>query len=178
MYIVLGSSKYGKTDQLPGLFYVVTEFFHVYYVPLIPLHSVVMLEGSGEKIYKKIPMAWKSVLVTYLRGLVGVGAFVCTAIFLGIMFNLFQKNKDRQLVDNVWYFLGFAILGWLLVVLSYYGSKPSPVRALELARHLDIPMENIVDHYLDDPRVEELMNQPKEEQPELPGSDVNSPPPA
>ena len=162
MYLIFGSSNYGKTDALKGLFYVVTEFFHVYYVPIIPLGSRVMVEGTDEKLFKKIGFSWKSVLVTYLRGVGGVAAVVFTAIFLGTIFEVFHKQKDKALFENQWYYLGAAIVCWSLVVLSYFWTKPSPVRALELAKVLNIPMEDLIDHYLDDPRVEMLMSQAKE----------------
>jgi hypothetical protein len=165
MYLVFGTSKYGKTDHLPGLFHVMTEFFHVYYVPLVPLRSAVHMDNAGEAPGTPISMSGKSVLVTYLRGLVGVAAFLSTLIFLGTMFNVFNPRKHPHVIENRWLFLAAAVVGWFLVALSYRWTKPSPVRALELANTLDLPMESIVEHYLDDPQIEAMINKSREEVP-------------
>lgn len=162
MYVIFGSSKYGKTDVLKGMFFVSTEFFHLYYVPLIPLRSAVYVEGTNDKLFKPIGMSWKSVFVTYLRGIGGVVAAVCTLFFLDSVFEFFPKARHKAVMENQWYYLAGAIVCWSLVVLSYFWTKPSPVRALELAKVLNIPMEDLIDHYVDDPRVEAMMNQPKD----------------
>lgn len=162
MYLIFGTSNYGKTDELPGLCYVATEFFHVYYVPVIPLRSLLIVEGTDEKQFKKIDMSGKSVMLTYLRGMAGVGALICTVIFVATCFHLFNWHKDKALADNKWYFLAAGIVGFVVLVLSYLWMKPHPVRALELANILGIPMDKVVDLYVDDPRVEMMMNEPQD----------------
>src|SRR5438128_80911 len=76
MLIVFGQKNYGKVDQVPGLFHVVTEFFHLYYVPVIPLKSYLMLDGDGAAVHRApIKLNLKSILMAWLRALF-VAAFV------------------------------------------------------------------------------------------------------
>jgi hypothetical protein len=89
-----GERLYGQVDRVPGLFYVSTQFLHVNYVPLIPLRSYIVIEGSedGENFRgKKVPLKLKSVLVGYLRGWLAAITLFCafvsgmagTAFFIG-----------------------------------------------------------------------------------------------
>jgi hypothetical protein len=65
-----GQRLCGKVDRVPGLFYVSTKFFHVDYMPLFPVGSYLVIEGTeqGEKFHgTKIKMRWKSVMAGLLR---------------------------------------------------------------------------------------------------------------
>ncbi|MFO1092649.1 MAG: hypothetical protein U0992_04940 [Planctomycetaceae bacterium] len=82
--VVFGQRLCGQVDRISGLCYVSTQFWHIDYVPLIPLRSYVIAEGSedGEGGFRgvQIRMSPKSVIAGYLRAwLAGV------AIFGGIM---------------------------------------------------------------------------------------------
>ena len=43
MIIVWGTKLYGKVDEVPGMFHVATRFFHLWYIPLVPLSSAVTM---------------------------------------------------------------------------------------------------------------------------------------
>lgn len=61
----------GRVDQVPGTCYVATRFFHLYYVPLIPLSSWVIVHGSENSAGFKgqqIPLSMKSVMFGWLQG--------------------------------------------------------------------------------------------------------------
>jgi hypothetical protein len=94
---VHGEQLYGQVDRVSGLFYVSTLFFHVNYVPLVPLRSYVVLEGSekgGAFHGKKVPLHLKSVAVGYLRGWTGV-ATICLAAASGFLgTTLFLNGPD------------------------------------------------------------------------------------
>lgn len=80
MFIVFGTRLYGKVDEVPGLFHVATNFFHVWYLPLIPVGSVVVLDKRGGAFRgAKIDLSVKSVLVAWAR----LWLFVA-AIFAGV----------------------------------------------------------------------------------------------
>ena len=69
----------GKVDRVPGYFYVSTQFWHIQFVPIVPLRSYIVLEGSEQgNVFrgKPIPLRLKSVLVGYLRGWLAAIAFV------------------------------------------------------------------------------------------------------
>ncbi len=140
MFIYFGTSKYGKTDCLNGLFYVVTDFFHVYHVPLVPMGSYVMIDGTNNTRGAKIGISGKSVLVGYLRCFGVLAAIICTALF-ALPFMEGRAANNKVFSEERILYLGIAILSVVLVVLSYYWTKPSPVRALQLAEKLGIPME-------------------------------------
>lgn len=77
MILIWGQRLYGKCERVPGEFYVATKFFHLWYIPLIPLGSWVVIEGSDtEDGWSGTPLSVvaKSVIFAYLRALLVVGA--------------------------------------------------------------------------------------------------------
>ena len=79
MVIVWGSRLYGKVDVVPGFFHVATRFGHVYYLPLIPTQSFVVLGQSGDQFRGvAIPLSAKSILLAWLRALLVVTVIVAT----------------------------------------------------------------------------------------------------
>jgi hypothetical protein len=79
----VGSELYGAVDRIPGLCYVATKFAHVFGLPLLPLGTYIVWEGSehGEGFQgKRVAMNWKSVLIGYYRGWVGALAVVLFAL--------------------------------------------------------------------------------------------------
>jgi len=68
MVIIWGQRMYGRVDRFAGS-HVATRFFHLYYVPLIPLSSWLVLEEQteGNFIGLQLPLQWRSVLLAWLR---------------------------------------------------------------------------------------------------------------
>src|SRR4051812_32568123 len=80
---VYGERLFGRVDRVPGLFCVATMFFHVNFVPLCPLRSYLVVEGSEQGDGFKgvrIPLRFKSILAGYLRGWLGAAA-----VFTGLV---------------------------------------------------------------------------------------------
>lgn len=46
MMIIFGQRLCGRVDQVPGICYVATRFFHFYYLPLVPLSSWAIVHGT------------------------------------------------------------------------------------------------------------------------------------
>src|SRR3954470_304932 len=69
MVIIWGTTHAGKVDEVPGLFHVVTQFGHLYYIPLIPTGSYIVLEKNSDGGFRgaSIPISFKSWLVAWLR---------------------------------------------------------------------------------------------------------------
>ena len=68
MLIIYGSRLYGKVDVVPGLFHVETKFGHLWYIPLIPVGSYLVLNKTGDGWNGvQIPMSFKSVCYAWLR---------------------------------------------------------------------------------------------------------------
>jgi hypothetical protein len=104
MLIIWGQRLCGKVDEVPGLFHVRTRFFHVYYIPLIPLATFIILAGSetgnGFK-GKQISMSFKSVLFGWLRGGCVVGAIVGTIVAIVNACQLGGPDSEDALVGLV-----------------------------------------------------------------------------
>lgn len=49
MYVVGGTSFYGDRDSVPGLFHVANKCVHLYYVPLIPLGTYLVFDGTEQE---------------------------------------------------------------------------------------------------------------------------------
>jgi hypothetical protein len=81
--IIFGQKMYGKVDRVPGLCYVVTQFAHLNFLPLIPTGGYIIIEGTesgGEFRGKPIGLSLKSVFAGYVR--VWLITLICGAISL------------------------------------------------------------------------------------------------
>jgi hypothetical protein len=80
--LLWGQSLYGRTSESRGRCYVATRFFHVYGVPLLPLASYVVVEGSEDSHGfrgRPIPLHRGSITLAWLRAacvLLGAAAAV------------------------------------------------------------------------------------------------------
>lgn len=133
MIIVWGERMCGKVDQVEDLVHVATKFFHVQYVPLIPLQSFIVISNTqshGEFNGLAIPMSIKSVLSTYLRTalLIGCALFMFRAF---TMFNSVESSSVLAMVNlMVGGFLGISF--WA----SFQLMRADEVRAKELFQEL------------------------------------------
>lgn len=83
MIVIFGEKSYGKVDRVPGVCYVVTIFAHLNFLPLIPLRSYIVIEGTesgGEFRGKEISVSLKSALAGYARAWVGLVAAAAGAV--------------------------------------------------------------------------------------------------
>lgn len=89
MVIIWGQRMYGRVDRFAGS-HVATRFFHLYYLPLIPLSSWLVFEerGDGDFVGVQVPMQWRSVLSAWLR----VGAIVGLLVSLLHLFGSGPSN--------------------------------------------------------------------------------------
>jgi hypothetical protein len=88
MIIVWGSGLYGKCDEIPGgLFHVATKFGHIYYLPLVPTASHIILSKDGDGFRGvDIGLSGKSILLAWLRAGLIVGG-ICMTIAGIVMMN-------------------------------------------------------------------------------------------
>src|SRR5438067_10436975 len=95
MYIVWGSKLMGKVDVVPGLFHVATKFGHIYYIPLIPTASFVVMSQDGTG-FRGVPigLSFKSIMVAWLR----VGLFLAAMIASGTVLMLATDKHPPSLV--------------------------------------------------------------------------------
>ncbi len=119
MMIIFGRTWYGAIDGIEGLGPVRTMFFHVFWVPLVPMLSVV----GG---YQLRALHWRSVLMTYVRTL----SLWC---MIGCLYTLYDSSGSASSPGAQWSWgLGALAFGTLLIF-SYV-----PMRTASLTRALAI----------------------------------------
>jgi len=77
--LIWGKKLFGRLDRLPGAFYIATLFHHFWFMPLLPIESFVVFEGTeyrGQFQGVPIPLDWRSVLMAYGRGVLVVSGVV------------------------------------------------------------------------------------------------------
>lgn len=129
--MILGTFRYGRVDQVPGRFYVATQFLHFCFVPLIPLQSYVI---KGEELEKfqgiPIPMSLKSVFMTWGR----------TILFLYVATTLW-KTWTGGFTESQLMWMGGATA--LFVASLFYLPRASFNRAVQLGLAAGIPPQEI-----------------------------------
>ena len=141
MILVYGQATYGKVDQFADNFHVCTQFFHLYYIPLIPQRSFLVRGASadeGDFQGVEIPLSRKSVLIGWARAalilvlVLGIGLGLS-----GLLESWSGNRKTMALAPLVLPFLTAAGAG-LVYWLTQRFSGASPRRARELAALLDL----------------------------------------
>ncbi len=128
--VYLGERRYGRVDHVPGLFYTSTTFWHINYIPVFPLRSYVVLEGSEDgREFRgtQIPLRFKSVAAGYLRawlGLVacfaaGVAGLAMTGFYLGEPNVVVAFGTAGALVGILWFMFNTRSRWFLLVQLLF-----------------------------------------------------------
>jgi hypothetical protein len=137
MIVIWGSGVYGKVDEVPRLFHVATRFGHLYYVPLIPLGSVVVLQNSPDGFYGvSIPFSGKSIILAWLRAVLVLGAIA------GVVYGAIQLF-DGNYNQGAGFLLGAAIAlgGWVYSKKARNINRASYARAVQLGELLDMSEE-------------------------------------
>src|SRR3954462_10886484 len=85
--VYFGWDLFGKVDRVPGRFHVATEFFHVWFLPVAPHRSFMVLEGEGTargvsvvpiaNSHKSLLVVWGRLLLWPLCVLGCVGTILC-----------------------------------------------------------------------------------------------------
>ncbi|HVT80907.1 MAG TPA: hypothetical protein VHM90_09640 [Phycisphaerae bacterium] len=135
MYLHFGQKPYGKCDVVPELFYVSTWFFHVDYVPLIPLHSKLVLEQQGSSYsVVDIPFSFKSMLYAWAR----TALFAALAVL--VVVTCVSYSEHERAADAVGPGVGALVCGGLFALVMIYPRKrmPSYARACQLAAHAQL----------------------------------------
>lgn len=129
--IVYGVRKFGKVDTLENGAHVATQFVHVWFIPLVPLKSHLVVSEDGNNFQGiPLPFSGKSLLAAWLR------TFLVFAT-LGSLAAMVAAIAEGELegLDVVIAAPSFGLAAAACVatfVLSYKFFKPSPARAREL----------------------------------------------
>jgi|GEM_PF-1472004 hypothetical protein len=134
MVIVWGTTNAGKVEEVPGgMFHVITQFGHVYYIPLIPTGSFVVFEKTADGGFRgaPIPMSFKSILAGWVRG-GSIVAILASVVAVPIMLS------DARNAPSAWIPVLIGISAIAALILSYklkFFTEASYERAKELAQH-------------------------------------------
>jgi len=137
MVIISGTRMAGKVDVVPRIGYVSTRFFHLYWVPLLPLQSFLVFSEDGDNV-NGVPLSlqWKSVLVGWLRGASWL-TLVAAPVLAVLTF------ADNHPVHG-FLAIGLWVLAALALPLTHYLPgirEASYERALDLARRTGLSPE-------------------------------------
>jgi hypothetical protein len=123
--IIFGQRMYGKVDRVPGICYVITIFAHLNFIPLVPVRSYIVLEGTeegGEFRGKEVSVSLKSVLAGYLRVWCGCAALLLSVLaFLGLGMMVDQLKISPVFAPVAW------VTGVLAVLTLWVRGKPGAI---------------------------------------------------
>lgn len=137
MVIVWGQQLYGKVERVKGEVYVATQFFHLWYFPLIPLKSFIVFEGTETPEGfqgKEIPIHMKSVFFSYLRG-----TLTTIAIFMGVFAGLAFLIESKDSLSIFLTLAGIFGLSIASLLLTFRFSNASRESIEEMKRQLSRP---------------------------------------
>jgi hypothetical protein len=145
MFLHFGHRNYGKVDVVPDLCYVATRFFHVNFVPLIPLESSIILAGTekADNIQGiKTSLSLKSILVAWFRAGLYFGMATILVFGLVLAIDCLQPRhaSDWLAVLGV---LGVAGLVGIILWLTYRFNRAGFDRAMQLGAELGLEPEHI-----------------------------------
>ncbi len=136
--IPYGTLYYGKVDQVSDVLYVATLFFHIGFIPLIPLKTFVLFDKKSKYQHLggvRIRINLKSVFVGYMRAIFMVlgiiGILYGIALFLIPEFWGYTSSAIEEVLP---YFIG-GVVCILLYALSFELFRASDTRAKQL-KHL------------------------------------------
>jgi hypothetical protein len=132
-YFVFGYAYFGTCDRVPGHIYLVTYFFHVAYIPLVPLNSFIVTSWRDEQLFgKEIPISKKSVVLAWSRML----SFFIT--FFAAIYTVGAWNSGTRLEAIVATAITAAAFITYLLLMILPRRPTSYKRACELGLHAEI----------------------------------------
>jgi hypothetical protein len=131
---VFGTRGYGKVDCVPGVCYVLTHFFHINFLPLIPIRSFLIIEepGGGPPRGFRMPINLKSMAIGYVRGW-SIGAAIIAGFFAVITLTGNKPDETAAVVCAL-----IALAGAAAFPLSYLVRNANPQRTAELLARLGV----------------------------------------
>lgn len=165
--IVFGLRTFGDCSEVPEHFHVATKFFHVWYVPLIPVGSFLVLEEDDDDSFRGISLGldFRSLLMAWFRAFWVLLALGCIGFGVMALINgppvLIGPEQLAKLLPAAAAGIAFkivyygpyaaAVLGFLFGVgvyfLSHVFNEASLGRARKLCEKSGYPIELIEAHF-------------------------------
>ncbi|HEX8916072.1 MAG TPA: hypothetical protein VF796_27235, partial [Humisphaera sp.] len=142
MLFIFGTRLFGKCDQVPGCFHVVTRFGHVNFIPLIPMGSyAVFSQHGGEVRGVPIGLSMKSVLVAWLRAFAVLAAVVTLFVLCAALGSRGGSGRSSLPTAAAAFAcaVGLAAFSWRFKGITHAGFE----RACELGRKMGLTAEGM-----------------------------------
>jgi len=141
----IGIRRFGVVDGVPGCFSVATLFFHIMWIPIIPLRTCLFVLGAtndGSEVAVPIPISVKSILIAWTRAATSVagvvaGLIACVGAIAGIV-GLDDDPKSRQVVIVS---AAIAVVCFFIFAVAWQFKTCSAQRGEKLALLLGFPPE-------------------------------------
>jgi hypothetical protein len=166
MILIWGQRNYGQVDKVGDFCYVATQFGHLWFIPLIPIQTWIVIAGSESgNCFRgvQIPMSGKSILIAWLRAASIIAMPILLILSLVATVGAFEARPTTSLFEALvkWSLLAASIVA---LVLSYKMSHAGIPRAMQLADHLGVPRLAMLKVVQPDRTEEELATQTEEPQ--------------
>jgi hypothetical protein len=145
--IHFGTVLFGKVDEVPGLFYVKTQFFHLNFLPLFPMNSFVIHAATetseGQFSGRSLGYNWRSIMAAYVRAVlfIVIGLTIAAVLVTAIL-----CCQGEPCWDYLGAFLLCLLGGTSLLCATFRWARPDAVRALKYAGILGISLEELARH--------------------------------
>lgn len=96
MLVLYGTKFYGRTDEVPGRFYVATKFQHLYALPLVPLGSYLVLIGPEEDRLLPLGFSFKSLALAWIRAIAILAFIPCFMMALMQLRHISSDGIGRE----------------------------------------------------------------------------------
>ncbi len=147
MVYIFGTRTFGKVDRVPGLFFVTTKFFHINFLPLIPLGSFVVLEGSNTGYTfrgRSVGLSLKSLAVAWGRWVLVIAGLICG--FIGLISLAAGARGDAVLLLSGFGLCLIPVLFLGLFIATFIFNKASHAQALHLGDQLGLSRRLVARH--------------------------------
>jgi hypothetical protein len=141
LMVFFGTRLYGRTDRVPGAFFLATEFIHTMLIRLLPVGTWLVLDpmkrgglAEQEWVGAKIGFNFKSLLVGWARGLVGAFAVFTSPLWLVTVTT--PSSSPSEIRE---FTLAVAVAWTLFFLVPLFGGKASFSQARALLEKTQQP---------------------------------------
>ena len=146
MIFIWGSRLYGRVDDMPGGLHVATKFGHLWFIPLIPMGSTLVIEKDRSQ-YRgvPIPMSFKSILLAWTQAALIVAGIALIIVGLSLCGSNAPRHRPDPLVGGLCAGAGLvALIGTWGVGRLGFIRRASYARAVQLAEHAGMSEEGLI----------------------------------
>jgi hypothetical protein len=141
--MIFGVHTYGRVEQVPGVFYRATPFFHINFLPLLPIGGVIVVDRkalrTAEHLHVKTPFSILSFAMAYVRAALWFGVVVTVIATFVLLTDPVLRNRDPgESILGIGSAAGCGFLLWL----SHRLTRASHRRARAIAD--DIGLDRLV----------------------------------